>query len=424
MDHLFANATSFNQNIGGWNTAAVTNMDGMFRNAEVFNQYIGDWDTSSVTTMDSMFSETDVFNQDIGNWNVSSAVNLSYLFNFALAFNQDLSSWCVSNIGSEPDLFGNSSLLTDANMPVWGACPDGTFGGEAPTAGDGSQGNPYQISSLSNLKWISDDSNRWDKHYIQTTDINAAQTANWNDSGTSTDFIEGFNPIGTITTKFTGSYDGQSYYIDNLYISRPQGTEIGLFGYANFATVKNINLFQPNITGDIRVGSIVGELINSSGQFIGNHVYEGFVKGNTTTGGLVGRLGNNSHIHASSYTGTSTGYTSSQNFTGGGDPSNIGGIVGKMKPGSVIRTSFFEGYVFGFRFVGGIVGVNSGSEISDSYSIGTITAEDSIIGGITGNSGYDNNDTGRVHNFTSSVITILSNSSFVGPVVGAQTSYL
>ena len=38
-------------------------------------------------------------------------------------------------------------------MPVWGACPDGTFGGEAPTAGDGSQGNPYQISSLSNLKW-------------------------------------------------------------------------------------------------------------------------------------------------------------------------------------------------------------------------------------------------------------------------------
>ena len=93
-----------------------------------------------------------------------------------------------------------------------------------------------------------------------------------------------------------------------------------------------------------------------------------------------------------------------------------------MKAGSVVRTSFFDGYVFGFRFVGGIVGVNSGSEISDSYSIGTITAEDSYIGGITGNSGYDNNDTGRVHNFTSSVITILSNSSLVGPVVGGQTS--
>ena len=290
------------------------------------------------------------------------------------------------------------------------------FSGTAPpSTGNGSSSSPYQIDSFSDLWWISQDSSRWAYHYIQTADIDASTSINL-------DYGKGFTPIGNITTKFTGSYDGQSYYIDNLHISRPQGTEIGLFGYANFATVKNINLFQPNITGDIRVGSIVGELINSSGQFIGNHVFEGFVKGNTTTGGLVGRLGNNSHIHASSYTGTTTGYTSSQNFTGGGDPINIGGIVGKMKPGSVIRTSFFEGYVFGVRFVGGIVGVNSGSEISDSYSIGTITAEDSIIGGITGNSDYDNNDTGRVHNFTSSIITILSNSSFVGPVVGAQSS--
>ncbi len=288
-------------------------------------------------------------------------------------------------------------------------------GTSTPSPGDGSSSSPFQIDSFSDLWWISQDSSRWAYHYIQTADIDASTSVNL-------DYGKGFNPIGNTTTKFTGSYDGQSYYIDNLHISRPQGTEIGLFGYANFATVKNINLFQPNITGDIRVGSIAGELINSSGQFTGNHVYEGFVKGNTTTGGLVGRLGNNSHIHASSYTGTATGYPSSQNFTGGGDPRNIGGIVGKMKPSSVIRTSFFEGYVFGFRFVGGIVGVNSGSEISDSYSIGTITAEDSIIGGISGNSGYANNDTGRVHNFTSSVITILSNSSFVGPVVGSQIS--
>ena len=171
-------------------------------------------------------------------------------------------------------------------------------GTSTPSLGDGSSSSPFQIDSFSDLWWISQDSSRWAYHYIQTADIDASTSVNL-------DYGKGFTPIGNITTKFTGSYDGQSYYIDNLHISRPQGTEIGLFGYANFATVKNINLFQPNITGDIRVGSIVGELINSSGQFIGNHVYEGFVKGNTTTGGLVGRLGNNSHIHASSYTGTS-----------------------------------------------------------------------------------------------------------------------
>ena len=217
-------------------------------------------------------------------------------------------------------------------------------GTSTPSPGDGSSSNPFQIDSFSDLWWISQDSSRWAYHYIQTADIDASTSINL-------DYGKGFSPIGNVTTNFTGSYDGQNYYIDNLHISRPQGNEIALFGFVNYGTVKNVNLFQPNITGDIRVGSIVGELINSSGQFIGNHVYEGFVKGNTTTGGLVGRLGNNSHIHASSYTGTATGYPSSQNFSGGGDPRNIGGIVGKMKPGSVIRTSFFEGYVFGFRFV-------------------------------------------------------------------------
>ena len=415
MDHLFANATSFNQNIGGWNTAAVTNMNGMFRNAEVFNQYIGNWDTSNVTTMDSMLSETDVFNQDLGNWNVSSAINLSYLFNFALAFNQDLSSWCVSNIGSEPDLFGNSSLLTNANMPVWGTCPDGTFGGEAPVAGDGSQANPYQISSLSNLKWISDDSNRWDKHYIQTADIDASTTS-YLDNG------QGLTPIGNSTTNFTGSYDGGGFIIENLFINRPNSNEIGMFGFVNYGIIKNIQLWGSNIIGDIRVGSIVGELINNAGQFTGNSAEEGVVLGNTTTGGLVGRLGTNSHIHASSYTGTVTGYPSSQNFTGGGNPSNIGGIVGKMKGGSVVRKSFFNGHVFGINYVGGIAGVNSGSEISNSYSIGTITAEDQFVGGITGNTTYDSNDTGRVHTFTSSVITSLNSSSSLGPVVGGQST--
>ena len=152
-------------------------------------------------------------------------------------------------------------------------------GTSTPSLGDGSSSSPFQIDSFSDLWWISQDSTRWAYHYIQTADIDASTSVNL-------DYGKGFTPIGNVTTNFTGSYDGQSYYIDNLHISRPQGNEVGLFGYANFATVKNINLFQPNITGDIRVGSIVGELINSSGQFIGNHVYEGFVKGNTTTRGF------------------------------------------------------------------------------------------------------------------------------------------
>ena len=41
---------------------------------------------------------------------------------------------------------------------------------------------------------------------------------------------------------------------------------------------------------------------------------------NTTAGGIVGRLGSHSHVYESSYTGTVTGYSSNQNFNGGGDP--------------------------------------------------------------------------------------------------------
>jgi surface protein len=47
--------TSFNGNIGSWNTSSVTSMSFMFNVATSFNQGIGSWDVSSVTDMSSMF---------------------------------------------------------------------------------------------------------------------------------------------------------------------------------------------------------------------------------------------------------------------------------------------------------------------------------------------------------------------------------
>lgn len=81
MNAMFWNTTAFNQNIGSWNTASVTNMGMMFSGATAFNQYIGSWDTSRVTSMNAMFNGAIAFNQDIGSWDISSLLNASAMLN-------------------------------------------------------------------------------------------------------------------------------------------------------------------------------------------------------------------------------------------------------------------------------------------------------------------------------------------------------
>ena len=108
MSSLFSNNTSFNSDIGFWDTSSVTDMSMMFNGARAFNQDIGNWDTSLVTNMHGMFSlgtcissgncYTTGFNQDIGNWDVSNVTDMSFMFQSQSYFNQDIGSWDISNV--------------------------------------------------------------------------------------------------------------------------------------------------------------------------------------------------------------------------------------------------------------------------------------------------------------------------------------
>ncbi|MFA5586842.1 MAG: BspA family leucine-rich repeat surface protein [Saccharofermentanales bacterium] len=123
MSGMFGYATSFNQDISGWDVGNVTNMGSMFEGATSFNQDISGWDVGNVTNMRSMFEGCTSFNQDLNSWDVSSVTDMSYMFIVCTSFNQDLSGWCVSLIPTEPAGFDNGATAWVLPRPVWGTCP-------------------------------------------------------------------------------------------------------------------------------------------------------------------------------------------------------------------------------------------------------------------------------------------------------------
>jgi hypothetical protein len=214
-------------------------------------------------------------------------------------------------------------------------------------AGTGDIGSPYRITTCAQLQEINDDLSAY---YVLWNDIDCSSTS--------------FTPLGFL---FTGTLDGLSHTITGVTISQPTTDDIGLFRRTDpTSTIKNLKLADFTITGDTRVGGLVGL---ADGQV--SHVsVDATVTGVESVGGIMGHNLFNGVVEKSSTTG---------GVEGG---AYIGGLTGGNS--GIIRDSYSRATVEGDFIVGGFAGSSEGTA-QRVYAAGSVTSSDpTVTGGLLG----------------------------------------
>ena len=228
--------------------------------------------------------------------------------------------------------------------------------------GEGTSENPFIVSSSSHLKRIRDVANDHvlnnlllfpKTHFLQTAHIDLEQ-ASWN-----SDKNYGWMPIGDLNNNpFRGIYNGNGFEIYGMWIKRPDSGGLGLFGYAENATFRNINMVNPTIDGNFAAGSILGAVVTQ-----GNKRTQTNIVNCTTMGGRI-----------SAKSGSAA----------------IGGLVGLADMESKVMIegcSNMGTAVYGSYGVGGIIGAGSifsNTTLQTCQNLADIKAEYTGCGGIVG----------------------------------------
>ncbi len=221
-------------------------------------------------------------------------------------------------ISSEEEIVVSSEEETDISQEEVGTSPE-------------VQDGVYQLASAEDLIWFS--------NYV-----NGAYTDTLGDgtgaSGELTNDIdlkeEAFVPIGnTYSNAYKGTFDGQGYFIHNLYISGADSAA-GLFGYVNGASIQGI-LVDGEIQGSsIALGGIVGK---STGK---------------TT---ISSCGNYANV------------------TNAGSSGAAAGILANGDNGTIVDACFNRGQITAVERASGIAAEMSLSTIQNCYNAGDIYAK-------------------------------------------------
>ena len=200
-----------------------------------------------------------------------------------------------------------------------------------------------------------------DGRYILAGDIDATATQDWN-SG------EGFAPLGGGGNEFTGRLDGAGHTLRRLYINRQYDIKIGLFGTVKGATIENLSLRDGYVKGWSYTGGIVG---GAGETVIRNVSYSGEVAGRNIIGGIAGLVLGGS-IQNAWNAGTVKG------------DSTVGGIAGAAERGSIFQNVCNTGAISGsVSQSGGIAGYIGNSTLQNAWNTGAVTGNQKS-GGIVG----------------------------------------
>ena len=235
----------------------------------------------------------------------------------------------------------------------------------AQSDGDGSSGDPYLISNLADLQWLSGASSEWvsGKYFVQTADIDAAGAT------------PAITPIGNGTTQFSGNYDGGYFTISNLTINGGTADYQGLFGYTLNATIQNVVLTNVNISGASYVGGLIGYAKGTTSSTITSCGVSGTAVTGTTNnvGGLIGSI-NGSVLTVSTC-------WSSADATAGGQAA--GGLIG-FCTSSILQNCYGTGNAAASVVAGGFLGWLNAGTINNCYATGTATDGIGAFGGFIG----------------------------------------